>query len=195
MSTPTHSAGRGVQLIDEESIRQKQRAYAKERYHSVFKHSPEHKAKKAAILKQWKAENKERVKSYNKDYMREYKHTPQFRAWKKRPENKITDNIRKRLRDVMSGKRSGKSAILGCNTEQLRTHIEKQFKRGMSWDNYGKWHVDHIQPLASFDLQDENQCAIACNYINLRPMWAQANMEKGATITVPQLHLPLTYAA
>lgn len=199
MKTPTHHAGLGVELIDEESVRQKQRAYAKERYHSVLKHSPEYKAKKSARCKEWKAKNRDRVNEWNKAYMRKYKETPKFKALTKKlrstPENKMSSNIRRRLRDVMKGERSSKTELLGCSRQQLKAHIEQQFKRGMTWENYGKWHIDHIQPLASFNLQDAQQLAIACNYINLRPMWARANMEKGSAITVPQLHLPLSHAA
>jgi hypothetical protein len=50
----------------------------------------------------------------------------------------------------------------------------------MSWDNYGKWHVDHIRPCASFDLSDKEQVLQCFNWRNLQPMWASENMSKGA---------------
>ena len=56
----------------------------------------------------------------------------------------------------------------------------------MSWDNYGApqgqrgWHIDHIKPLAAFDLTDPEQCKQACHYTNLQPLWADENMRKGA---------------
>lgn len=52
----------------------------------------------------------------------------------------------------------------------------------MSWNNYGSWHIDHVQPLASFDLEDEDQRRIATNYANLQPLWAADNIAKGAKI-------------
>lgn len=48
----------------------------------------------------------------------------------------------------------------------------------MSWDNYGKWHIDHIKPLADFDLSDPKQFKEACHYSNLQPLWAEENHKK-----------------
>jgi len=70
--------------------------------------------------------------------------------------------------------------LLGCTVEELRAHLEKQFKRGMSWSNYGRWHIDHIRPCASFDLTDPEQQRICFHYSNLQPLWAEENMRKGA---------------
>jgi hypothetical protein len=50
----------------------------------------------------------------------------------------------------------------------------------MSWENYGKWHIDHIRPLTSFNLSDENQQLKAGHYTNLQPLWASENVRKGA---------------
>ena len=50
----------------------------------------------------------------------------------------------------------------------------------MSWDNYGQWHIDHIKPLAEFDLTNRPQFLAACHYTNLQPLWASANHKKGA---------------
>jgi len=44
------------------------------------------------------------------------------------------------------------SDLLGCSVPELRLHLERQFKPGISWDNYGQWHIDHIRPCAKFDL-------------------------------------------
>lgn len=71
---------------------------------------------------------------------------------------------------------------LGCTYQELRAHLEKQFHSGMSWENYGRkgWHIDHIKPLAWFDLTDPVQFAEACHYTNLQPMWGRENESKGA---------------
>lgn len=74
----------------------------------------------------------------------------------------------------------------GCSVEAFRSHIESQFRDGMTWDNWGRgwggareWHLDHIRPLASFDLTDLKQVAEACHYTNIQPLWASENRSKG----------------
>jgi hypothetical protein len=66
-------------------------------------------------------------------------------------------------------------------------HIESFFYdratgEKMTWGNYGfwGWHIDHIKPLASFDLTDVGQFRAACHYTNLQPLWAKENLAKGA---------------
>ena len=69
-------------------------------------------------------------------------------------------------------------------TSQLKEHIEKQFVDGMSWDNWALdgWHIDHIKPLASFDLTDRQQLLEACHYTNLQPLWAKDYLSKSDNI-------------
>lgn len=63
---------------------------------------------------------------------------------------------------------------------ELRAHLETRFLPGMTWENYGAWHIDHVRPLASFDLTDRAQLLQACHYTNLQPLWARDNRSKGA---------------
>ena len=87
--------------------------------------------------------------------------------------------------------KSGKTEILiGCSVDSLRHHIESNFKRGMNWNNYGEWHVDHIIPCSSFDLSKPEQQRQCFHYTNLRPLWAKENMSKHDTMPAnPQLSL------
>lgn len=48
----------------------------------------------------------------------------------------------------------------------------------MSWENYGKWHVDHIRPCASFNLADEEEQRVCFHYTNLQPLWGHDNCSK-----------------
>jgi len=75
---------------------------------------------------------------------------------------------------------------LGCSIKELRIHIESLFSPGMSWQNHGKWHIDHIIPLASFNLEDPKQLSAACHFSNLRPLWKKDNLSKGAKIMNPE---------
>ena len=70
---------------------------------------------------------------------------------------------------------------LGCSIEYLKAYLEGQFEPGMTWDNWGRrgWHIDHIRPLASFDLTDPEQFKQAVHYTNLQPLWAKDNLKKG----------------
>lgn len=107
------------------------------------------------------------------------------RSWKrkycKKPEVRLATNIRKRVNSALKKWNrgyKGKLKLIGCTKEELRDYLEKQFKLGMSWDNYGEWHVDHIQPLCSFNLLDDKELAKAAHYTNLRPLWAKDNLKK-----------------
>lgn len=81
--------------------------------------------------------------------------------------------------------------LLGCSIEYFQTHIQKQFKLGMAWENYGYygWHIDHILPCDSFDLKKESEQRKCFHYTNLRPLWARENFLKGAKIITPTLCL------
>lgn len=94
---------------------------------------------------------------------------------------RLANSLRGSLRNALKNNHKKGSAIvfLGCSIEHLKGHLEKQFTHGMSWDNYGLWHVDHIRPLCSFDLQSEHEQAAACHYSNLQPLWAVENIRKG----------------
>jgi hypothetical protein len=72
------------------------------------------------------------------------------------------------------------SDLVGYSVDDLKRHIERQFASGMSWANYGKWHIDHIVPLASFQIDgpDDPQLRAAYAMTNLRPLWARDNQTK-----------------
>lgn len=81
----------------------------------------------------------------------------------------------------MRAKKAARSVeLLGCSINELMKHIETKWQFGMSWDNYGKWHLDHIRPCASFDLLDPQQQRDCFHYTNLQPLWALDNQRKGA---------------
>ena len=70
--------------------------------------------------------------------------------------------------------------LIGCSIPKMRKHLEKKFKKGMTWQNHGRygWHIDHIRPLEKFDLSDPKQQLIAFNYKNCQPLWWRENLEK-----------------
>jgi hypothetical protein len=70
-----------------------------------------------------------------------------------------------------------KRIIVNFTNDDLKIHIESLFKEGMSWDNYGKWHVDHIKPVSLFNAEDD--ISIVNSLENLQPLWASENLSKG----------------
>lgn len=96
-------------------------------------------------------------------------------------ECRIAANLRRRLNHIVRGKNKNGSAVkdLGCSVAELKIYIEKQFQLGMSWENYGEWHLDHIKPLSKFNLKLRKSLLIACHYSNLQPLWKSDNISKG----------------
>ena len=99
---------------------------------------------------------------------------------------RMANNLRNRVRAAILIKKGSAVTDLGCSVEALKTHLEAKFQPGMNWLNYGngkgKWNIDHIAPLSKFDLTDRNQFLIACNYMNLQPMWYIDNIIKSAKV-------------
>ncbi len=93
--------------------------------------------------------------------------------------------LRARIRNALNAARIGKvvSAIkgIGCSFQYLVSYIESKFQPGMTWENRGTaWHIDHIRPLASFDLTKVEDVLTANHYTNLQPLWAVDNLKKGS---------------
>lgn len=103
------------------------------------------------------------------------------------PAFRVMQRQLKRLRQALKtqgvprNKRVNKG--FGCSALDLKAHLEALFLPGMSWENYGYngWHVDHIRPIASFDLNDPEQFAQCFHYTNLQPLWAADNLAKSDT--------------
>ena len=115
----------------------------------------------------------------------EYKATRNARRRKRRQEDpayKLQENLRCRLWDALTNYDVTKSArtieYAGCTVAFMINHLEAQFTEGMNWDNMGDWHLDHILPVASFNLKNENEMYACFNWRNLKPLWEKDNREK-----------------
>ena len=95
---------------------------------------------------------------------------------------KVKANLRRRLNAVLHGQEKHKRTLelLGCSLEDFKSYLESKFTEGMTWDNYGinGWHIDHIKPLAHFDLKDPKQHEEATHYTNMQPLWEKDNCSK-----------------
>lgn len=113
----------------------------------------------------WKKENKDKVLEYNKKYFpKRYKNNTQY---------KIGQLLRSKLYFVLRGeKRKSFMKYLSCTLDELKQHIESQFKPEMTWLNHGKvWEIDHIKAIANFDLTKEEERIKCFNYKNLQPLF------------------------
>ena len=121
-----------------------------------------------------------------------YKSNPSKRVYNKElqlkryQKNKVTFNFSRRMRKSLNGIKESKSweTLVNYSLEDLKLHLEKQFTNGMSWENYGEWHIDHILPISSFNIQDYNdEYFQKCwSLENLQPMWAVENIKKSNKI-------------
>lgn len=98
------------------------------------------------------------------------------------PRGKLDALIRNAVYRSLAGTRKQASTYeaLGYSLDTLKQHLERQFQRGMSWENYGEWHVDHIVPLAEFEIDGTDSAGFRAAWAlgNLRPLWATENILK-----------------
>ena len=97
------------------------------------------------------------------------------------PSIRLVEAMRARLWAALKGATDGALfSRLDYSRDELVSHLEAQFVDGMTWGNYGQWHVDHIKPCAAFDHSDSEQFAECWGLSNLRPLWGGDNISKGA---------------
>ena len=144
--------------------REKINAYQRERYAKL----------KAEGKPTWRQQNLEKARKRHADYCRQW-----LSDGKRRLSHSITCGVRLSLKGAKNGAKWEK--LVGYTRSDLAIHMEKQFDRRMTWENYGDWHIDHIVPIVSFnfDSPDDDEFRLCWSLTNLRPLWAQANMSKG----------------
>jgi len=152
------------------------------------KYYQNYKEERLIYQKEYQKNNEEKIKKYNKKYGKKYREN--HREEKRNYENcklktdinfRLRKNIRRRINHALKGKYKPGSSIkdMGCTFKEFKMRFENLFDSKMSWDNYGKWHIDHIIPLSSFDLSNRDEFLKACHYTNLQPLWAEENLSKG----------------
>jgi hypothetical protein len=201
LSKPTNKGRRSAWY---QNNKEKLNKCSKEWYQKNKEKIKEYNKNRKEYLKQYKAEywvaNKERITKYrdiNKDkksrYMKEYVQTnyqhirKRLRDHERNKYNtdmsfRLLKNLRRRIgRAIRYGSKSATTEILiGCDMSYLKLYLEKQFVEGMTWDNYGEWHIDHTIPCASFDLSIREEQHKCFNYTNLQPLWAIDNIKKSS---------------
>lgn len=135
---------------------------------------PEVKARKAQTTKAWRDKNSERLKEQ------------QRARWAAKPNSeKLRTYFGAAISHAIKGRTKGGRSwtkLVGYGLQELRAHLELQFLPGMTWENYGEWHIDHIIPVASFTYEsyDSEEFKRCWGLPNLRPLWGKENIGKGA---------------
>lgn len=178
-------------------MNQKAKARYEKNKKSVAKKHAEWRAKNPDYSKNYQVQynanpkNRERRRKYRREYEKKHKKQIAKRRRKRVRERKKTDihfAITERLRSSFYSavrldlKKSSVLTLLGLSVPKFKLYIENQFLVGMDWSNWGhghgKWNLDHIIPVAAFDMSKEDEQKKCWNYMNFRPLWHRDNLMK-----------------
>lgn len=163
---------------NKDAVLERARLYREENRAQIRARDNAYKARNREKLRkrqlEYQRENNLRINAYRSRYMRQRRSIDKLFA--------IKQNMRARFRFELA-KRGEEQLIkanqyLGCSWIFLRDYLAEKFTDGMSWENYGDWHVDHVIPLASAKRKEE--LIRLWHYSNLQPLWASDNISKGA---------------
>ena len=150
-------------------------------------------------MRVWREKNKDRLKEY--DEKTRAKHNAQTRVWAKRNaarkkatdkryqdkmratvRHKLNARMAQHIRHAIKAEKAGRTwkTLVGYNWLELKAHLEKKFKDGMSWENIGAWHIDHILPISSFSFTkaEDEEFKRCWALSNLQPLWGSENVRK-----------------
>lgn len=183
--------------IDQKSVLNKK--YRNDHKEKIKAYRDTHKKEKILYMKNWHVENKEKDQLYRDAHKEEkkifaikYKERRSERhrqRYETEPGYKLNHCISSAISCSLKKGKSGRSwkILVGYTLNQLKRHLEKLFQPGMTWDNYGKWHVDHEIPISAFNFtKPEHTDFKKCwGLNNLQPMWAKDNLSKHTRIEEP----------
>ncbi len=125
--------------------------------------------------KKWRQENKDRMlETKRKQRKKQYQTDPVFRT-----RSLCRSRFYYWFKAAGVTKTGHVADMIGCTYEELCKYLESKFQPGMTWENQGKWHIDHIKPLALFDPLNPEHTKEAWHHSNLQPLWAKDNFSKG----------------
>lgn len=186
-----------------EQLNDKQKEYARNNKEARDEYGKAYYQKNADKIKDYQKEyakaNRAKILTRAKRYhnsVKDRRNAYERERKRKDPQYKFLSNARSRISEaikVNNGRKvSSTKELLGCSIPHLKAHLEKQFTKGMTWENYGEWHVDHIIPCASFDLTKPDQQRQCFHFTNLQPLWAHDNLKKRDRILSPiQMQFPI----
>jgi len=179
--------GNEYKVNNKDKIKEQIKKYNLKRNGQKKEWANQNKSKIKDSRKKWLLKNSENrleyLKEYNKEYYKknketrlEYSKIKQKEYRKTNPLYKLKSNLRRRINRYLTSKSKSTEQILGINYNDFIIYFEKKFTDGMSWENQGRWHIDHIIPLSYAKTQEE--LIKLCHYTNLQPLWSKDNLKK-----------------
>tara|TARA_R110000803_G_scaffold7362_4_gene23760 strand:+ start:28073 stop:28756 length:684 start_codon:yes stop_codon:yes gene_type:complete len=167
----------GGKKVADKKWRNKNKEYLNQKYNEWYENNKEHRKE---YLKEYRENNIEKIRKTKRDYERNRK--------ARDPLYKLISNFRTAIYQVLKESNVDKNEhyfdVLPYSQEELIQHLENQFTDDLTWDNYGEWHLDHIIPISSFNIQEMgDEEFIKCwSLENLQPLWGEENIRKSNSI-------------
>ena len=138
------------------------------------------------INKLYREKNKNKIKIYNNKYKKDRMSIDST--------FKIKHNVSCRIRIALKSNNLAKNhrtdEYLGISYDKYKVYLERKFEKGMTWGNWGEWHIDHIIPLSS--AANKEELKLLFHYTNTQPLWADENLTKHAKMPENvQIKLPI----
>ena len=190
---------------NKEEIKEKSKEYYENNKEEIKKYREKNKEKLKERKKEYRENNKEKIKEYRennkekiKEYMKEYRKNNKEKIKERRkcihnvnrnhckecnPLGHLKSTVSNRVRSALKSKKSKASIeYLGCDIPFYKEYLENQFKPGMTWENHGEWHIDHIIPVFYKENEKDKltleETIKRLHYTNTQPLWASENMSK-----------------
>lgn len=168
--------------------RTKSPIYKKEIHNRYYKNIEKNKKRALEYNNRPDIKEKKRIYDHNRVALLRDKRRPYYKEYvtKRRHEDflyKLKGTLRYRIWHALTThytKNKKTIELLGADIITVKNHLEEQFTEGMTWNNHGKWHIDHIIPLTNAKSQEEMEKL--CHYTNLQPLWKSDNLKKGKRI-------------
>jgi hypothetical protein len=157
---------------NKERLNKLTKQYYQNNKEKIKKHAREYYKNNIEYKKEYRIKNKEKINSYTK-YRRKNDYLFKLKG-------NILSLIYQSIKSKGYSKKSKTYQILGCTSIEFKLYIEKQFTKGMNWENQGQWHFDHIYPISL--AKDEDEVIKLNHYTNFQPLWAIDNIKKGNKI-------------
>jgi hypothetical protein len=153
------------------------------------------KCKKCYNIKRY-GENKRRRKidpEFNKNW-KQYDVKRKREKEKNDPLAGFKQTVRSRMRMALKrmgfNKDSKTYEMVGLPWEEFKIYLENQFTDGMTWENRGEWHDEHIIPLSlALNIDEIKELT---HYTNHKPLWGKDNLIKGDKIYFHELTEEMT---